>query len=277
MTKVATHAKHAPCLRLISGIYLRRWLWRPLRITGSFLILLAIWALVSHIADFPDYFLPSPLAVAVSVRDLLAKGILVVHIRDSLIHLLTASLVGIAVAVPLGLAIGLNRYVAAFFYPLFNFFQAISGIAWTPLLILWFGFSERTIIAVVNYTVLFPIVFNTMVGVRTVPRIYTNAVLTLGGSHWRVIWDVIVPGALPNIVTGIRLGLAYGWRALIAVEMLVAANGLGYMIFSAQTSHFTTRIMLGMGIIGLLWMFLDRFLLRPLEEVTIQRWGMVQR
>ena len=78
-------------------------------------------------------------------------------------------------------------------------------------------------------------------------------------------------------MTGVRLGLAYGWRALIAAEMLVAANGLGYMIFSAQATHLTSRIMVGMIIIGLLWMFIDQFLLRPLEAVTIQRWGMVHR
>jgi ABC-type nitrate/sulfonate/bicarbonate transport system permease component len=273
--EASTQARSRPGLRLANGA--RRWLWRLLRATGAFLILIAIWALISHFANLPDYFLPSPLVVAGSIGDLVAKGILTTHVRASLIHLFMSALIGIAVAVPLGLTIGLNRYAARFFYPLFNFFQSISGIAWTPLFIIWFGFSEFTILVVVNYTVVFPVVFNTMIGVRTVPGNYTNAVLTLGGSRWRVVWDVIVPGALPNIVTGVRLGLAYGWRALIAAEMLVAANGLGYMIFSAQSSHFTSRIMVGMAIIGLLWMFIDEFFLRPLEEVTFKRWGMVHR
>lgn len=263
--------------RIAAAHRVRRWFLRLLHVSGAFIILIAIWALISHFGKFPDYFLPSPLAVVTSIGDLIAKGVLTAHVRASLLHLLVASLIGIAAAVPLGLAIGLNRYAAGFFYPLFNFFQAISGIAWTPLLIIWFGFSELTIIVAVNYTVVFPVVFNTMIGARTVPRTYINAVLTLGGSRWRVIRDVIVPGALPNIVTGVRLGLAYGWRALIAAEMLVAANGLGFMIFNAQSSHLTSRIVVGMAIIGLLWMFIDQFLLRPLEEVTIKRWGMVHR
>ena len=89
--------------------------------------------------------------------------------------------------------------------------------------------------------------------------------------------DVLLPGALPNIATGLRLGLAYGWRALIAAEMLVGAHGLGFMIFSAQNFHLTARIMLGMAIIGALWVLLDYFVLRPLEEATIARWGLVQR
>ena len=124
---------------------------------------------------------------------------------------------------------------------------------------------------------LFPVIFNGLLGVRRVPRIYINAIRTLGASQWRIVRDVILPGALPNIATGMRLGLAYGWRALIAAEMLVGAHGLGFMIFSAQNFHLTARIMLGMAIIGLLWLLLDYFLLRPLEEATIARWGLVQR
>jgi NitT/TauT family transport system permease protein/taurine transport system permease protein len=144
-------------------------------------------------------------------------------------------------------------------------------------MLVWFGFGERTILAAVNYTVLFPVIFNAMLGVRSVPRIYVNALRTLGGSRWRIVRDVLLPGALPNIATGMRLGLAYGWRALIAAEMLVGANGLGFMIFNAQNFHLTARIMLGMTIIGLLWLLLDYFVLRPLEEATIARWGLVQR
>jgi NitT/TauT family transport system permease protein/taurine transport system permease protein len=153
----------------------------------------------------------------------------------------------------------------------------LSGIAWLPLMLVWFGFGERTILIAVNYTVLFPVIFNAMLGVRSVPRIYVNALRTLGGSRWRIVKDVLFPGALPSIATGMRLGLAYGWRALIAAEMLVGANGLGFMIFTAQNFHLTARIMLGMAIIGVLWVLLDYFVLRPVEQATIARWGLVQR
>ena len=171
----------------------------------------------------------------------------------------------------------MSRRVADFVYPLLNFFQSVSGIAWLPLVLVWFGFGERTILVAVSYTVFFPVIFNALLGVRSVPRIYVNALRTLGAGRLRIVRDVMIPGALPNIATGLRLGLAYGWRALIAAEMLVGAHGLGFMIFSAQTFHLTARIMLGMGVIGLLWMLLEYFLLRPLEEATIARWGLVQR
>ncbi len=195
----------------------------------------------------------------------------------SLRRLVTAALVAAAVGVPLGLLLGMSRRVAEFVHPVLNFFQSVSGIAWLPLMLVWFGFGERTILVAINYTVLFPVVFNALLGVRSVPPLYASALRTLGASRWRIARDVLIPGALPNIATGLRLGLAYGWRALIAAEMLVGAHGLGFMIFSAQSFHLTARIVLGMSVIGALWVLLDYFVLRPLEEATIARWGLVQR
>jgi len=238
---------------------------------------LAAWSLAAATLPLPDYYLPPPSAVLAALVDLTAKGILPTYVFESLRRIVLATLIGLVVGVPIGLLLGMSRRVTAFFYPLLNFFQSVSGIAWLPLMLVWFGFGERTILVAVNYTVLFPLIFNAMLGVRSVPPLYTNALRTLGASRWRIVSDVILPGALPSIATGIRLGLAYGWRALIAAEMLVGAHGIGFMIFNAQNFHQTARIMLGMGIIGLLWVILDYFLLRPLEEATIARWGLVQR
>jgi NitT/TauT family transport system permease protein/taurine transport system permease protein len=238
---------------------------------------LAAWAAAAATLPVPDYYLPPPTAVLATLADLVAKGVLPTYVAESLRRILSAAALGLLVGVPAGLLLGLSRPVAEFFYPLLNFFQSFSGIAWLPLMLVWFGFGEQTILVAVNYTVLFPLIFNALLGVRSVPRLYVAALRTLGASRWRIVRDVLVPGALPSIVTGMRLGLAYGWRALIAAEMLVGAHGLGFMIFNAQNFHLTARIMLGMGIIGALWVILDYFLLRPLEEATIARWGLVQR
>ena len=237
----------------------------------------AAWGVAAATLPLPDYYLPPPTAVLATLGDLIAKGILPTYIAESLRRILQAAVLGLAVGVPAGLLLGMSRRAAEFFYPLLNFFQSVSGIAWLPLMLVWFGFGELTILVAVNYTVLFPVIFNALLGVRSVPPLYVNALRTLGASRWRIARDVLVPGALPSIVTGMRLGLAYGWRALIAAEMLVGAHGLGFMIFNAQNFHLTARIMLGMGIIGALWVVLDYFLLRPLEEATIARWGIVQR
>jgi NitT/TauT family transport system permease protein/taurine transport system permease protein len=252
-----------------------RWLLPPFRFFGAFALLLAVWLALAP--PLPAYILPAPAAVLGALAEDFSMGMLPTYVGDSVRHLLVASAVGIAIGVPCGLVIGFSGRVSAFFYPLLRFFQGLSGIAWLPMIIVWFGFTENTITAAVNYTILFPIVFNTMVGVRTVPRIYSSAVRTLGGTQWTVVWDVLVLGALPNIVTGIRMGIAYGWRALIAAEMLIGANGLGYMIFSAQRQGQTQHIIAGMLIIGALWLMLDQLFLRPFEVATVQRWGLVRR
>lgn len=238
---------------------------------------LAAWSLAAATLPVEPYVLPPPSAVLSALAELTLKGMLPTYVGESLRRIVVAALVALAVGVPCGLLLGMSRTMAGLAYPALSFFQSVSGIAWLPLLLVWLGFGERTILVAVNYTVLFPVVFNTLLGVRRVPPIYVNALRTLGASRWRIARDVLVPGALPNIATGARLGLAYGWRALIAAEMLVGANGLGFMIFDAQAFHLTARIMLGMGIIGLLWLLLDYAFLRPLEEATIARWGLVRR
>lgn len=238
---------------------------------------IAAWSLAAATLPVPAYFLPPPAAVLSGFVELTTKGMLPTYIGESLRRILLAAVIGLFVGVPIGLTLGISRRIADFAYPVLNFFQSVSGIAWLPLMLVWFGFGERTILIAVNYTVFFPVIFNALLGVRSVPQIYVNALRTLGASRWRIVRDVLVPGALPNIAMGVRLGLAYGWRALIAAEILVGANGLGFMIFNAQAFHLTARIMLGMAIIGALWVILDYFLLRPLEEATIARWGMVQR
>jgi NitT/TauT family transport system permease protein/taurine transport system permease protein len=207
---------------------------------------------------------------------LIAKGILPSYVQESLRHLLVASLIGIVIAVPAGLLLGMSSRAAAFFSPLLSFFASLSGIAWLPMMLVWFGFNEKTIIVSINYTVVFPVVYATLLGARTVPQVYINAVRTMGGGRWRLIRDVIVPGALPNIITGVRLGIAYGWRALIAAEMLVAANGLGFLIFNARSVGDLSSVIFGMLVIGTLWLAMDRLILRPIEEATIERWGLVR-
>jgi len=237
----------------------------------------AVWSVAAATLPVPAYVLPAPMAVVEAGRDLVVKGILPTYVAESLRRMLMAAVTAFAIGVPVGLALGMSRRLAEFAYPVLNFFQSVSGIAWLPLMLVWFGFGERTILIAVNYTVVFPVALNALLGVRSVPRIYVSGLRTLGASRWRIARDVILPGALPSIATGMRLGLAYGWRALIAAEMLVGAHGLGFMIFTAQNFHLTARIMLGMVVIGALWLVLDYFVLRPLEQATIERWGLIQR
>lgn len=242
-----------------------------------FVLLVAIWWLVKLAFHLNATVLPSPWETLLATGPLIQRGILPDYVASSLSRIAVAGVLGILAGVPVGLLLGSNRWVSVAFAPLLNFFQALSGIAWLPMMLVWFGFGERTIQAVILYTVIFPVAFNTMVGVRTVPIQLANALRVLGAGRLRLVLDVWIPGALPSILLGIRLGIAYGWRALIAGEMVVGAGGIGFLLFQARQFHLTARILDGMILIGILWILIDLGFLRPIERYTVERWGMVQR
>ena len=260
----------------------RRFKWKKFATEGAgrliiFLVgSLILWYLISaFLIDRPERYLPSPLAVVLSSADMLYKGSLLSFYSDTLVRLVIA--VGIVIGIPIGLLLGLNRIVADMFYPLMNFFQSVSGIAIFPVIVIWFGNSDTTVLIVILYTSFFPIAFNVLSGVRAVPVRYIQAARTLGASRMQVVRDVLLPGAMPSIAVGTRLSVGFAWRAVIAGEMLAGRPGLGNMIFTGQEFDNTAQIILGMVMIGITWIVLDHFLLRPLESDTIERWGLVQR
>ena len=199
------------------------------------------------------------------------------HITASLGRVAVGTLLGVLVSIPLGVAMGLNPIVSDFLSPLFRFFSVLAGIAWIPIATLWFGYGFGAITFVIFNAVFFVVTYNTLLGVASIPMPLRNAAASLGANGWTLLTQVILPGALPNIVTGIRTGLGFAWRGLIAAEMIATNVGLGYMLFLARDFYKTEVIVLGMIIIGLIWLAIDRLILAPVERATIERWGMVRR
>jgi taurine transport system permease protein len=182
----------------------------------------------------------------------------------------------VIVAVPLGILMGVSRGVSAFVTPLMRFFSVLAGIAWIPIATLWFGYGFGAITFVIFNAVFFVVAYNTLLGVSTIPMPLRHAAASLGaGTRFAMLTEVLLPGALPNIVTGIRTGLGFAWRGLIAAEMIATDVGLGYMLFVARDFYQTEVIVLGMIVIGTIWLLIDRLLLVPLERATIERWGLV--
>jgi taurine transport system permease protein len=116
-----------------------------------------------------------------------------------------------------------------------------------------------------------------VLGVRSIPTDMHRAALSLGASRPSILWEVVIPGALPNIITGLRNGLGYGWRALIAAEMIVGTSGVGFLMFDARRAGSVVEIVLGMIVLGILWYVVDAWVLAPIERATGQRWGLVTR
>jgi NitT/TauT family transport system permease protein/taurine transport system permease protein len=166
--------------------------------------------------------------------------------------------------------------VSVLLTPLFRFFSVRAGIAWIPIATLWFGYGFGAITFVIFNAVFFVVAYNTLLGVSSIPLQLRNAAWSLGANRWNMLWEVLLPGALPNIVTGVRTGLGFAWRGLIAAEMIATNLGLGYMLFLARDFYRTELIVFGMIVIGILWLLIDRLVLAPLERRTIERWGLVR-
>ena len=244
---------------------------------APFAILLLLWAFFVPFFGINPRLFPELGAVAQAGIEGIQDGTLIGHIGASLLRVLVGTVLALVVAVPLGVAMGVSPVVSTFLTPLFRFFSVLAGIAWIPIATLWFGYGFGAITFVIFNAVFFIVTYNTLLGVSTIPVEVRNAAASLGAGHWAMLVEVLLPGALPNIVTGLRTGLGFAWRGLIAAEMIATNVGLGYMLFVARDFYRTEVIVLGMIVIGVLWLLLDRLLLAPLERATIERWGMVQR
>jgi len=251
--------------------------FRGLKILLPFAVLILMWWAIWASGTYSAQVLVSPPAVWNTFVYLVTHGVLAEYASTSLTMIGIAAAISMLVGVPIGFAVGVNRYAAHALEGFLRFLQGISGIAWLPLAIIWFGFTHVTTLVVVMYTLIVPIIFNTMIGVRAIPENYTMALRSLGAGPLRLVTDVYLPGALPSIVVGLRLGMGYGWRALIAVEMLVRKGGLGDLIFGARTFGQIDRIITGMIVIGCLYIIVDRLIVQPIENLTIARWGLLRK
>lgn len=238
--------------------------------------LFVLWQFAVEASGLSSYFFPSPSDVVRAFIDLMRRGILPVYVADSLGRYVAGVGIGTAIGLTLGLAIGVSRTASRILGPFLNFFYAIVEVAWIPVFVIWWGYGLETILVALTYVVAFPVLFNTSVAVRSIPRVLIDAVRSLGASSFQLLWQVILPASLPGILTGFRLGGGFAFRGLIFAEMVAAKTGIGYLILTSATNHATDRTIVGMIIMGTLWLLIDSLYLKPIERMTVARWGMVR-
>jgi ABC-type nitrate/sulfonate/bicarbonate transport system permease component len=233
---------------------------------------LIVWEQVSvfgqRINPQLDVMMPPPTAVISGAAELLHRGVLFTHVFDSLYRVLLAVGAATVLGVPLGLAMGWSPRFRAAVDPLLEFVRPIPPLAWIPLSILWFGIGDMQIVYIIFLAAFFPVVLNAMAGARDVDTYLLRAGLSLGASRRDVFRTVVLPAALPQIFTGMRIGLGIGWMALVAGELVAAPSGLGYMINNARTLFRSDYILLGMVLIGALGLVLD-FVMRKLARLAM--------
>lgn len=238
----------------------------------TILVMLALWALSARLQLVSPVFLPSPVAVwnkfILVARDGFVDATLLQHAAASLWRVFAALVAAIFIGVPVGLAIGISTIGRGIFDPLLEFLRPIPPLAYLPLVIIWFGIGEPSKILVIAIAMLAPVALSTASGVRGVSQERINAARSLGATQRQVVRHVILPSALPAILTGLRIALGAGWSTLVAAELVAATRGLGFMIQSAAQFLVTDVVVMGILVIAAIAFVLE-FTLRRIERVLV--------
>lgn len=259
-----------------------REIWRRLGDAGRtvfpFTVVGGMWEIVAHAGLFPGELFPPLETVAVTLVRLTVSGVLPHHTMETLLRLAAGFAIAAFSGVGVGLAMGCSRRVEDYLLPLVSIAAPVPGLAYTPLFLLWFGPGNPTTVLLVGFVSSFAVIYNTWTGVKAVKEIWLRSARAMGASGPRVFRHVILPGALPYILTGLRLGLAQAWRVLVAIEMLASVPwGLGWMIFGAQQFLATDVMLAGVFVIAVIGLVLEKLVFRRLEDFTVVRWGMMAR
>ncbi len=232
-------------------------------------LVIALWAVATLSGWIKPLFLPSPVAVLQRIQQLFVEGFanstLIEHTWASLFRVFGAFFLACITAIPIGIFMGINDMFKGILDPLIEFYRPLPPLAYLPLIIIWLGIGEMAKIVLIYLAIFAPVCLSTRAGVRSVAREKVLAASTLGASRLQIIRHIVIPGALPEILTGIRVGIGFGWTTLVAAEMVAATAGLGFMVLNAKDFLATDVVVSGIFVIGLIAYGFD-LLMRGLER-----------
>ena len=237
----------------------------------SISVAVLIWWLVTDVLElFSPLVLPSPIGVAAAAWHLLFdpelrlfsggiyNGSLLGHAVVSTGRVMLGFAVGVSVALPLGVLIARSTSLEPYIDPILQILRPIPPIAWTPLAILWFGIGLEAIVFLIFLGAFWPMLLNTISGIREAPPILAQAAASLGASRRQILFTVVLPAAIPFLFTGLRLSFGSAWITIVAAELIAASEGLGYLIMNARRILAAPDILVGMLTIGVLGLTFDR-------------------
>ncbi len=230
--------------------------------------LLALWSLLSALGAVNPYLVPSPLKVLSGAAELFERGELLRHVGVSMARVWGGYVLSCLLALPLALLFHYKRGLHAAFRGVLEFLRAVPPLALIPLLILWLGIGEGSKLAVIVLATFFPIFLNALGGFDSVDARWTELSRSLELPFGRHLRRVLIPGALSQIVTGLRLGFGYAWRALLGAELFSSAAGLGYLITDAQEMARVDLVFVGIACIGSLGLLFDALLRRLVDRFS---------
>jgi NitT/TauT family transport system permease protein len=247
------------------------------RATLAILVVAAAYEAVARSGQFPPTLLPTLPKILTTLFALLADGSMIAHAASTLGRVLAGFGLAVLIAIPLGILMGRYRPVEKFFLPLVSTFMPIPSLAWVPVFILWLGIGGTVAIVIVLYAALFPMVLNTWAGVRAVNPLWLRAAGIMGAGRQAMFWKVVLPGAFPYVIAGLRQAFVRAWIAVVGAEMLAASDwGLGWVIFDAKEFLNADVMLASLIVIGFIGFTFERLVFGTLERLTVMRWGMVR-
>ena len=241
--------------------------WGALSILSFFLL----WEIIARSHVFPSLLFPPPSEVLSAGYDLLRSGILLKSVGHSLLRVFAGILLGLALALPVGLLMGRLEIFDRLLGPVIGLLFPVPGIAWLPLLVVWIGLGPTLPVLLISIVAFFPVLLNITTGVKNVDREAILAARTLGSSELRILLTVILPLSLPFILTGIRIEVAMAWRVLVAAEMIAIPTGIGALMSRSESLLQIKAVMVCLGLLSLIGLFMD-FSLRCIEKKLTAHW-----
>lgn len=234
--------------------------------------LAALWWLASHLRWLPPLFLPTPETVLArlyeSALGKLTDAPLAEHFGWSIFRVFSAFVAACATAIPIGIAMGVSRVARGIFDPPIEFYRPLPPLAYLPLIVIWFGIDELSKVLLIYLACFAPLAMSARAGVRSVSQEQIHAAYSMGASRRQVIWHVVVPAAMPEILTSMRIAIGFGWTTLVAAEMVAATKGLGQMVLNASNFLRTDIVLMGIVVIGVVAYLFD-LLMRQVEKLVV--------
>jgi NitT/TauT family transport system permease protein len=243
----------------------------------TLLLVAVVYEALARSGWFAPALMPTLEKIAGTLAAVLADGSMLAHAATTLYRVLFGFSLAILAGLPLGILMGRSRRTENFVLPLASALMPIPSLAWVPVFILWFGLGNTVSILIVFYASLFPMLLNAWAGVRAVNPLWLRAAGAMGANEQALFWKVIIPGASPFIITGLRQAFLRAWVAVVGAEMLAASDwGLGWVIFDAKEFLNADLMLASLAVIGAIGFAFERLVFGSLERATVQRWGMVR-
>jgi NitT/TauT family transport system permease protein len=243
----------------------------------TLIIAAAAYEAMARSGIFPAALVPTLPKVASTLVTVLLDGTMFAHAFYTLYRVLVGMALAVAVGLPLGILMGRFKPVENFFLPLASALMPIPSLAWVPVFILWFGIGNTVAILIVFYAATFPMLLNAWSGVRAVNPLWLRAAGAMGADERALFWKVIIPGAFPFIITGLRQAFLRAWIAVVGAEMIATSDwGLGWVIFDAKEFLNADVMLASLAVIGCIGFLFERLAFGSLERATVMRWGMVR-